>query len=110
MPEPEWLDPDVVLEIHQKNLIRFGGASGLRDSDLLHSALARPQWLYEFVAEADLHRFAAAYAFGIIKNHPFVDGNKRAGFLCAYTFLRLNGWYLGARQADAVTSSVGPCG
>jgi death on curing protein len=100
--EPEWLDLDVVLEIHEKNLIRFGGATGLRDLGLLHSALARPQWLYEFDTQADLHRFAAAYAFGIVKNHPFVDGNKRVGFLSAYTFLRFNGWYVTATERDAV--------
>lgn len=87
MTEPEWLDIDLVFEIHAKNLVRFGGASGLRDSGLLDSALARSQWLFEFDAEADLHRFAAAYAFGIAKNHPFIDGNKRVGFVCAYIFL-----------------------
>ncbi len=106
MPEPEWLDLDIVLKIHQRNLIRFGGASGLRDSGLLDSALARSQWLYEFDAEADLHRFAAAYAFGIVKNHPFVDGNKRVGYLSAYTFLRYNRWYVTATERETVRAML----
>ena len=106
MPEPEWLDLDVVLEIQQQQLIRFGGSPGLRDMGLLQSALARPQWLYEFNPDADAHRFAAAYAYGIVKNHPFVDGNKRLGFLAAYVFLRLNGWHLAATQADIVRVMV----
>jgi death-on-curing protein len=100
--EPVWLDIDVIREIHQVNLNRFGGAPGLRDLGLLESALYRPQWLHEFDSEADLHQFAAAYAFGIVKNHPFVDGNKRLGYVSACTFLRYNGWHVGARQADAV--------
>lgn len=106
MPEPEWLDLDIVLKIHSRNLVRFGGASGLRHSGLLDSALARSQWLYEFDVEADLHRFAAAYAFGIVKNHPFVDGNKRVGSLSAYTFLRYIHWYLTASERDAVRAML----
>ena len=102
MPEPQWLDLDVVLEIHEKQLTRFGGLAGLRDLGLLQSALARPQWLHEFDQEAGLHRLAAAYAFGIVKNHPFIDGNKRLGLLSAYVFLRFNGWHLTATQSDVV--------
>jgi death-on-curing protein len=98
--EPVWLDLDIVVEIHQRQLARYGGASGLRDLGLLDSALARPKWLHEYGAESDLHGFAAAYGFGIIKNHPFVDGNKRVGFLTAYVFLRLNGWHIVADQHD----------
>lgn len=100
MPEPEWLTSEVVLEIHRRNLIRYGGTAGLRDSSLLESALARPQWLYKFDSNADLHRIAAAYTFGIVKNHPFVDGNKRVAFLSAYVFLRFNGWHIVANQRD----------
>jgi death on curing protein len=102
VPEPEWLDLEVVLEIHHKLLVRFGGASGLRDPGLLDSALARPKWLYEFDRAADLHRFASSYAFGIAKNHPFVDGNKRVAFECAYAFLRFHGWHIIATEADVV--------
>jgi death on curing protein len=66
---------------------------------LLDSALARFRWLYGFDPTADLHRLAAAYAFGIAKNHPFVDGNKRAAFVCAYVFLRFHGWHIIATQS-----------
>jgi death-on-curing protein len=64
--------------------------------------LARPKWVHEFDAGADLHRFAATYAFGIAKNHPFVDGNKRAAFECAYAFLRFHGWHIMAAQEEVV--------
>jgi death-on-curing protein len=104
--EPEWLELDLVLEIQRLNLLRYGGASGIRDLGLLQSALARPQWLHEFDATADLHRLAASYANGIVRNHPFVDGNKRTGFISAYTFLRFNGWYLTATDPDAVRSML----
>jgi death-on-curing protein len=90
---------DDVLAIHHDSLTRFGGGSGLRDHGLLDSALARPRWLYGFDPTADLHRLAAAYAFGIAKNHPFVDGNKRAAFVCAYVFLRFHGWHIIATQS-----------
>jgi len=106
VPEPEWLEPDLVIEIHKRNLFRYGGAPGVRDLALLLSALARPQWLYRFDSATDLHRLAASYAFGIVKNHPFVDGNKRMGFLSAYIFLRFNGWYLTASERDAVRSML----
>jgi death-on-curing protein len=100
--EPTWLDLDIVLEIHRRDLGRHGGAAGLRDLGLLESAMARPQWLYEFNKEADLHDFAAAYAFGIVRNHPFIDGNKRLGYVAACTFLRFNGWHVAVRQGEAV--------
>ena len=102
MPEPDWLDLEVVLEIHQKLLARFGGASGLRDRGLLDSALGRPRWQHEFDPAADVHRFASTYAFGIAKNHPFVDRNKRVAFECAYAFLRFHGWHITATQAEVV--------
>jgi death on curing protein len=100
--EPQWLDLDVILDMHRRNLIRYGGGSGLRDQGLLESALARPKWLHEYDTGADLHRLAAAYAFGIVKNHPFIDGNKRLGFVSAYTFLRFNGWYVTADERDTL--------
>lgn len=83
MPEPERLELDLVIEIHKRNIFRYGGALGLRDLGLLESALARPRWLHGFDNTADIHRLAASYAFGIVKNHPFVDGNKRLGLLSA---------------------------
>ncbi len=89
MTEPVWLPLDLVLAIHGEQLVIFGGPEGIRDQGALESALGRPrnQWAYESKAVADL---AAAYAFGIARNHPFVDGNKRAAFLSMMTFLGLN--------------------
>jgi len=88
--EPEWLDIDIVLDIHAEQLALFGGGDGLRDRGLLESALARP--LNKFAhGETDLAALAAAYAFGIARNDPFVDGNKRAAFASIIVFLELNG-------------------
>ena len=90
MSEPEWLDIDIVLDIHAEQLALFGGGDGLRDRGLLESALARP--LNKFAhGETDLAALAAAYAFGIARNDPFVDGNKRAAFASIIVFLGLNG-------------------
>ena len=87
--EPRWLSIELVRAFHEEQLAIFGGAAGLRDEGLLVSALERPRnkWAYE---DADLAELAAAYAFGLAKNHPFVDGNKRASLLAIYTFLALN--------------------
>lgn len=87
--EPRWLTYDQVLSIHSRQLRRFGGAPGLRDEGMLRSALERPinKWHYE---QAELGDLAAAYAFGLAKNHAFVDGNKRIAFLAMATFLRKN--------------------
>jgi death on curing protein len=106
MVEPVWLDLETVLKIHELILNEFGGMPGIRDLGLLESALSRAQWICEFDSEADLHGLGAAYAFGIAKNHPFVDGNKRVGYLSAYTFLRYNRWHVAATQADAVRAMV----
>ena len=88
--EPEWLTTEDVLEAHTRQLRIFGGASGIRDKGGLESALGRPvnKWRYE---SAELPELAAAYAFAIVRNHPFVDGNKRAGFMAMVGFLQLNG-------------------
>ncbi|BBO85887.1 death-on-curing protein [Desulfosarcina ovata subsp. sediminis] len=96
-----WLRQDVVIAMHDEQIAEHGGSPGLRDAGLLSSALTRPQnkEVYETPSVFDL---AAAYAAGIIQNHPFVDGNKRTGFLAAYVFLGLNGWDLVASEADAV--------
>lgn len=90
-----------VLVIHSELLREFGGKPGLRDRGLLESALDRPRNL-EAYESADIYRLAAAYAFGIIKNHPFIDGNKRIGLVTAYTFLRINGIELNASEEEAV--------
>jgi death-on-curing protein len=90
MTEPEWLDITIMLDVHAEQLALFGGPDGVRDSGLLDSALARPINKFAY-GETDLASLAAAYAFGIAKNHPFVDGNKRAAFASLIVFLGLNG-------------------
>lgn len=87
--EPEWLSKEDVLRAHSRQLQIFGGAPGIRDDGALESALGRPlnKWQYE---NAALPELAAAYAFGIVRNHPFVDGNKRTGFVAMVGFLILN--------------------
>jgi death-on-curing protein len=88
--EPEWLDLQIVLDVHDAQLGLFGGAEGLRDKGLLESALARPLNKYAY-GEADFAALAAAYAFGIARNHPIVDGNKGSAFAAVIVFLGLNG-------------------
>jgi death-on-curing protein len=90
MSEPEWLDVNIMLDVHAEQLALFGGPDGVRDLGLLESALARPVNKYAY-GETDLASLAAAYGFGIAKNHPFVDGNKRAAFAAIVVFLGLNG-------------------
>lgn len=90
MSEPEWLDVNIMLDVHAEQLALFGGPDGVRDLGLLESALARPINKFAY-GEHDLASLAAAYAFGIAKNHPFVDGNKRAAFASIIVFLGLNG-------------------
>ena len=87
---PAWVTYDQVIAIHSRQLRRFGGAPGLRDDGMLRSAIQRPQdkWHYE---QAELPELAAAYAFGLAKNHAFVDGNKRIAFMTLGAFLRKNG-------------------
>jgi death-on-curing protein len=99
--EPEWLTVDLVLAIHDEQLREFGGPAGLRDAGALESALgrARNRWAYE---GGDLPRLAAAYGFGIARNHPFVDGNKRAALLAIVAFLGLNDVEFTASEAEAV--------
>jgi len=99
--EPEWLTVDLVLAIHDEQLREFGGPAGLRDAGALESALgrARNRWAYE---GGDLPRLAAAYGFGIARNHPFVDGNKRAALLAIVPFLGLNDVEFTASEAEAV--------
>jgi death-on-curing protein len=89
MSEPRWLTLDDIEDIHAEQLALFGGPAGIRDRGALESALGRPtnRWHYE---NADMAQLAAAYAFGIARNHPFVDGNKRTAFAALMVFLRLN--------------------
>src|ERR1700686_1028744 len=90
MREPEWLDVNIMLDVHAEQLALFGGCDGIRDLGLLESALARPLNKFAY-GETDLAALAAAYAFGSARNHPFVDGNKRAAFGAMIVFLGLNG-------------------
>lgn len=105
MKEPVWVLREVVFMLHEESLAQFGGSSGLRDEGLLDSALARPLNLFAY-GKPTLTDLAASYAFGLVKNHPFIDGNKRAGFIVAVTFLELNGLRLGAGEADAVIRTL----
>lgn len=105
MKEPVWIDKEIALAIHVSLIARFGGMDGTRDEGLLESALARPQQLF-FYGEPSLCEMAAAYAVGIVKNHPFLDGNKRTGFMAAYTFLAANGLQLTAPEEEAVLRTL----
>jgi death on curing protein len=102
--EPKWVDKRALLLLHEESLATFGGATGLRDDGLLDSALGRApnQWHYD--KSVDFADLAAAYGFGLAKNHAFVDGNKRAAFLAIGLFLAVNGKRLRTEQADAVNT------
>jgi death on curing protein len=99
--EPRWISRDGLVRGHLQGLQMFGGPEGLRDENMLESALARPINQFHYDNDVDIARLAAAYAFGIARNHPFVDGNKRAAFLAIGLFLGKNGYTLEAEQADA---------
>lgn len=103
MPKIVWLLEETLTAIHHRQIAEHGGSEGLRDEGLLLSALARPQNLLAYGEPApDLASLAAAYAYGIARNHPFVDGNKRTALVAARTFLILNGVDLEATQDDKV--------
>ena len=106
MNEPVWLLDAAVLIAHEVSLANFGGADGLRDLNLLRSAVARPRNLFAY-GNPGLHELAAAYTVGIVRNHPFVDGNKRTGFLAGAAFLELNGDRLVAAEIDATRTVLG---
>ena len=97
-----WISKRALLLLHDESLAEHGGASGIRDDGLLESALARPENLAAS-ADPDIAALAAAYAYGLAKNHPFIDGNKRAAFLAAGLFFALNGRDLVAPQTEAIT-------
>jgi death on curing protein len=101
-----WIDPRVLLAVHEEQLAEHGGASGTRDAGLFESALARPRNLAAY-GEPDAAALAAAYGIGLAKNHPFVDGNKRTAFVAAELFLALNGWELVANDAECVVTMLG---
>lgn len=97
----KWVSLEVSLAIHSEQISRHGGLSGVRDIALLESALARPQNIAAY-EQPDIAKCASAYLTGIVKNHPFQDGNKRTGFVVSMTFLILNGKYISASESDVV--------
>jgi len=102
MKSPVWIEKRDVLTIHERLLALHGGISGLRDEGLLESALARPRQHLAYDKSADVPALAAYYASGIVQNHPFVDGNKRTGFVIGVLFLELNGFRFTAMEEEVV--------
>jgi death on curing protein len=102
-----WLTESIVMGLHRRSIQRFGGADGTRDAGLLQSALARPENIHAYEPDADIFALAAAYCAGIVKNHPFVDGNKRTGTLAAITFLGMNGVLPEFNEAEIVAMIYG---
>ena len=101
-----WIEPSVVYAIHEEQLAQHGGSAGLRDQGLLESALARPQNLALY-GKPDVAACAAAYGYGLSRNHPFVDGNKRTAFVAVELFLFLNGYALEATDTGCVLTLLG---
>lgn len=99
--EPLWIEGRDALALHDRLLALHGGAAGLRDQGLLESALARPRQHHAYAGTSDIVEWAALYTAGIVRNHPFVDGNKRAGFVTGILFLELNGFDFKASEPDA---------
>jgi death-on-curing protein len=105
MKEPYWLTRDECLALHDMMLAQYGGCSGIRDEGLLESALARPQQLHHY-GKPGMPEMAAAYTVGIVKNHPFLDGNKRTGFMLGAGFLERNGYEFTATEAEVVIRTL----
>jgi death-on-curing protein len=103
--EPVWVLEEVVLALHDTLLAEFGGLGGVRDLGLLRSAMGRPKNLYAY-EKPTVFDLAAAYAFGIVRNHPFNDGNKRTGFVAAVLFLEANGYNFAATEIDATITTL----
>ncbi len=102
----QWLDRRALLLLHEESLADHGGLSGFRDEGLFDSALVRPQQILNYEPDATLARLAAAYAFGITRNHPFSDGNKRTAYLALDMFCRLNGWAVKTSQLDVLNTML----
>ena len=100
MKRLRWLTAEAVAAIHEELIGRYGGVSGVRDDGLLQSAVARPQQLAAYEPKATVPKLAAAYAWGLLRNHPFVDGNKRIALAAMVVFLDLNGWELTCSEAE----------
>lgn len=102
MTEPRWVLEDVAMAVHQMLLAEHGGSPGIRDKSLLDSALARPKQRLTYEPDSTLFELAASYSFGIARNHPFIDGNKRVALAIGAVFLELNGFELDAPEPEAV--------
>ena len=100
--EPAWIDDQLIRTIHEEQLAEHGGMVGVRDENMLASALARARNVFAYGDSADFFTLAAAYGIGLVRNHPFIDGNKRVGLIAVDLFLRLNGSRLTASNAEAV--------
>ncbi|HEY4739425.1 MAG TPA: type II toxin-antitoxin system death-on-curing family toxin [Candidatus Acidoferrales bacterium] len=107
MKKPVWIDERDALALHDHLLALDGGAEGVRDEGLLSSALARPQQISAYGDRPGIVELAAAYTFAILRNHPFIDGNKRTGFVVGALFLELNGYRLIASEEDATQAVMG---
>ena len=105
MTEPRWLPKSLILRVHDRQIDEHGGLRGLRDEGLLESALLRPVNAFAY-ENAGLHMLASLYASGIIRNHPFLDGNKRTGFIAALTFMLVNGHVLEASMEERLAKTL----
>jgi death on curing protein len=105
MREPYWLTTEECLALHDMMLSQYGGIAGVRDENLLESALAKPRQLFAY-GKPNMAEMAAAYAAGIVKNHPFLDGNKRTGFMLGAGFLERNGFEFHATEVDAALHTL----
>jgi death on curing protein len=104
---PVWINERDALALHDRLLALDGGATGVREEGLLKSALPRPQHIHAYGNHPEPTELAAAYAAGIVRNHPFIDGNKRTGFLVGALFLEMNGYRLTANEEDATQAVLG---
>ena len=106
MREPVWINSRDALALHARVVALFGGVNGVREGNLLESALARPQQIFAYTELPEIVEMAAAYTAGIVRNHPFVDGNKRTGFLIGVLFLELNGYRFDAPEEYAARAMI----
>lgn len=107
MIEPVWLSEELILAVHNRQIAEHGGPSGVRDPGMLESVLARPRQVLAYGADVDLPALAAAYAYGLARNHPFMDGNKRTAAVACELFLELNGYVLVADDSDLYPVFIG---
>jgi death on curing protein len=105
MKEPYWLTREECLALHEMMLSQYGGSEGLRDENMLESALAKPRQLFAY-GKPTMTNLAASYVFGVVKNHPFIDGNKRTGFMLGAGFLERNGYEFHASEAEAAVRTL----